>query len=72
MTKAKSPCPPPRSRRNSPVKHQLGVGLQFFVLVALPMLIIWQLEFGFRLLYMPGLLLLGILIFAIGTQLRES
>lgn len=54
------------------MKHQIGVVLQFLVLVFLPILIIWQLEFGFKLLYMPGLLLVGILIFTIGTQLRES
>lgn len=54
------------------MKHHLGVGMQFVVLVCLPLLIVWQLEFGFPLLYMPGLLLVGILIFFIGTQLRES
>ena len=54
------------------MKHQIGVALQFLVLVFLPLLIIWQLEFGFELLYMPGLLLVGILLFTIGTQLRES
>lgn len=54
------------------MKHQIGVALQFVVLVFLPLLILWQLEFGFRLIYMPALLLLGVLIFTLGTQLRES
>lgn len=54
------------------MKHQIGTALQFLVLVFLPLLIIWQLEFGFRLIYMPALLLVGIVIFTIGTQLRES
>jgi len=54
------------------MKHQIGVTLQFVVLVFLPLLILWQLEFGFRLIYMPALLLLGIVIFTLGTQLRES
>jgi len=54
------------------MKHQIGVGLQFVVLVFLPLLIIWQLEFGFKLIYMPALLLLGVVVFTIGTQLRES
>ncbi len=54
------------------MRHQIGVALQFLVLVLVPMLIIWQLEFGFPLLYMPGLLLLGVVVFTIGTRLRES
>lgn len=54
------------------MRHRIGTGLQFLVLVFLPMLMIWQLEFGFPLLYMPGLLVVGIIVFTIGTQLRES
>lgn len=54
------------------MRHQIGTGLQFLVLVFLPLLIIWQLEFGFPLLYMPGLLLVGIIVFTLGTRLRES
>ncbi len=54
------------------MRHRLGMGLQFLVLVFLPMLIIWQLEFGFRLVYMPSLLLVGVILFSIGTRLRES
>jgi hypothetical protein len=54
------------------MRHQIGMGLQFVVLVFLPMLIIWQLEFGFPLIYMPALLLVGVIAFTIGTRLRES
>ncbi len=54
------------------MRHRLGMGLQFLVLIFLPMLIIWQLEFGFPLIYMPSLLLLGIILFTIGARLRES
>ena len=54
------------------MKHQLGVFLQFVVLTALPMLIYWQLMYGFPLIYMPALLLCGVFVFAVGTQLRES
>ena len=54
------------------MRHRIGMGLQFLVLVFLPMLIIWQLEFGFPLLYMPALLVVGMIVFGIGTRLRES
>ncbi len=54
------------------MRHQLGMAMQFLVLVFLPLLIVWQLEFGFPLLYMPGLLVVGIIVFTVGTRLRES
>jgi hypothetical protein len=54
------------------MKQHIGMGMQLLVLVFLPLLILWQLEFGFPLLYMPGLLLVGIIVFTIGTRLRES
>jgi hypothetical protein len=53
-----------------PVRHYLGIGLQFVVLVFLPLMIIWQINFGFALIYMPALLLVGIVIFSIGAKLR--
>lgn len=46
--------------------------LQVAALIFLPMLIFWQLEFGFRLLVMPVLTLLGAAVFWIGYKLRES
>lgn len=54
------------------MKHQIGVFLQFAVLVFLPMLILWQLQFGFDLIWMPSLLLVGVVLFILGTRLRES
>jgi len=52
------------------MKHQFGVVLQFLVLIALPMLCWWQLQFGFPLIWMPGLLLVGVVLFTAGTWLR--
>jgi len=54
------------------MKHQLGTFLQFAMLVFLPMLILWQLSFGFDLIWMPSLLLAGVVVFVVGTRLRES
>ena len=54
------------------MKNSIGVALQFLALVFLPLLIIWQLNFGFRLLWMPGLTLVGVLVFWIGHSLREK
>jgi hypothetical protein len=52
--------------------HQIGFVMQFGVLVALPLLILWQLEFGIPLVVMPISLLIGIVVFWLGTRLRES
>ena len=54
------------------VKHHLGIALQFLVLTALPMLCWWQLTYGFNLIWMPGLLLVGVVVFSLGQFLRES
>lgn len=54
------------------MRHQLGLFLQFVTLVFLPLLVVWQLTFGFRLIWMPAMLLVGMAVFAIGTKLRES
>jgi hypothetical protein len=54
------------------MRQQIGILLQFVVLVFLPMLILWQLEFGFRLILMPALTLFGIVVFWIGYKLREG
>lgn len=52
-------------------KH-VGFLLQFAALVFLPVLIVWELTWGFRLIYMPALLAVGWGVFHIGTKLRES
>jgi hypothetical protein len=54
------------------MRHRLGILLQLAVLVFLPMLVLWQLEFGFWLLVMPAMTVLGIVVFWIGTKLREG
>jgi hypothetical protein len=52
------------------MRNTLGFLLQFAALLFLPMIILWQLEFGFRLLWMPGLTAVGVLMFWIGHKLR--
>ncbi len=54
------------------LKHNLGFLLQFIVLTATPLISWWQLQFGFKLIWMPGLLLVSIVLFWIGTRLREA
>jgi hypothetical protein len=54
------------------MRQQIGFLLQLAALVFLPILILWQLQFGFRLLVMPCLTLVGFVAFTIGRYLRES
>jgi hypothetical protein len=54
------------------LKQQIGFILQFLVLTATPLISWWQLQFGFKLIWMPGLLLVAAVLFTIGTKLRES
>lgn len=54
------------------MKQQIGYCLQLLVMGFLPLLIIWQLNFGFRLILMPALTIVAIVVFAIGHKLRES
>lgn len=54
------------------MRQQIGTALQFLVLCLLPMLVWWQLQFGFDLIWMPALLMVGIVTFWLGTRLRES
>jgi hypothetical protein len=56
----------------SSMRQHIGFLLQFAMLVFLPMLILWQWEFGFRLGLMPALTLVGIVVFWIGHKLREG
>jgi hypothetical protein len=46
--------------------------LQFAVLVFLPLLVLWQLNFGIPLIVMPASLLAASVLFWIGYRLRES
>lgn len=54
------------------MRHHIGILLQLFVLSVLPVLSYWQLRNGFSLIWMPGLLATGVVIFWLGTRLRES
>ncbi len=54
------------------MRHSFGILLQIAVLAGLPMLIVYQLFFGFKLVVMPACTLIGIVVFWIGTQLRGS
>jgi hypothetical protein len=54
------------------MRNQLGFILQFAALVFLPLLVFWQLNFGFRLLWMPALTIVGLLVFYLGHWLREK
>jgi hypothetical protein len=54
------------------MKQQAGFFLQFVVLTITPLISWWQLQFGFRLIWMPALLLVSIVLFWIGTRLRGT
>ncbi|MFP6767032.1 MAG: hypothetical protein VB859_02605 [Planctomycetaceae bacterium] len=54
------------------MRHQIGFLLQLAVLALLPLVIVWQLNFGMELGWMAGLTLLGVFLFTAGTKLREG
>lgn len=56
--------------RGGSIRNALGFLMQFTALVFLPLLIIWQLNFGFQLLWMPGLTLAAVVVFWTGHALR--
>ncbi len=55
----------------SEFRNLLGMFLQLVALLSLPVLILWQLEVGFALLWMPGLTLAGVAVFVVGHKLRD-
>jgi hypothetical protein len=55
----------------SEFRNLLGIFLQIMALTLLPVLIWWQLNFGFKVLWMPGLTLVGVGVFLIGHKLRD-
>jgi len=57
---------------NRSVRNTIGFLMQFVALVMLPLLIIWQLNFGFQLLWMPALTLVGLTLFWCGHWLRDK
>jgi len=54
------------------VRQQVGFVLQLLVLMFLPLVIGWQLFFGFPLIAMPVCVLLAIAVFSAGHLLRRS
>ncbi len=54
------------------MRQTIGMILQLAVLTFLPALIFFQLDFGIRLIVMPVCTVLAILVFWIGTKLRET
>ena len=52
------------------MRQQIGFLMQLAVLATLPFVIIWQLNFGMPLIWMPILTLIGIVLFTLGTRLR--
>lgn len=54
------------------MRNQIGFLMQFAALVFLPLLIIWQLNFGFQLIWMPALTIAGTVVFYVGHQLRQK
>jgi uncharacterized membrane protein len=54
------------------LKNAIGFLLQFAALVFLPLLILWQLNFGFQLVWMPTLTTLAAVAFFIGHRLRDK
>ena len=52
------------------MRQQIGFLMPLAVLTLLPFLILWQLNFGMPLLWMPVLTLVGIGVFTLGTSLR--
>ena len=52
--------------------HHLGIFLQICAMTFLPLIILYQLQFGFKLIVMPICTVIGFAMFWIGTQLREK
>ncbi len=54
------------------MKQHLGMLLQLIALGALPSLIVAQIFIPFNLLVMPAVLLVAVVVFTMGTQLRND
>jgi len=63
------PC---AERYSNLMRQQIGFLLQLAALTLLPMLMLWQLDFGIPLIVMPMLTVVGIILFYIGYKLREG
>jgi hypothetical protein len=54
------------------MRQQIGYLMQLAALGFVPLLILWQLVFSFRLILMPALLLCGFAVFWLGRKLSEG
>ena len=55
------------------MKHQIGMFMQLATLALLPVLLYWDISFGLsHYLIIPMVLLLAMIMFSVGTKLRES
>ena len=54
------------------MRQTVGWLMQLAALTLLPLVILFQLNFGLPLLVMPVITLIGIVVFFIGTKLRGS
>lgn len=54
------------------MRQTIGMLLQLAALTFLPLVILFQLNFGIQLLVMPTCTVIGIAVFWLGTKLRES
>ncbi len=54
------------------MRQQIGYFMQLAALGFVPLLIVWQLAFSFRLILMPALLLCGAFVFWLGRKLSEG
>lgn len=54
------------------MRRQVGFAMQLLVLMFLPLVIGWQLFFGFPLIAMPACLLVAVAVFSVGQVLRKK
>ena len=54
------------------MRQRVGFVLQLIVLMFLPLVIGWQLFFGFPLIAMPVCLLVAVAVFSVGQVLRRK
>ena len=57
--------------KESQVRRHVGFVLQLIVLMLLPLVIGWQLFFGFPLVAMPACVLAAVAVFSVGQMLRK-
>jgi hypothetical protein len=53
------------------LRQQIGFVLQLMVLMLLPLVIGWELSFGFPPIAMPASVLIAVGVFSVGQKLRQ-